>query len=281
MRRRDQPLRRSVLYRSLGLLSIQKNCLVMKYVKRNIAGRLSSRHFRNQLRLMREDDSYEDFLNYALPWLDGMEIESFGQHQGREEPILDVYYREVGSRVPKELVWAGDGIQVWLQILYHVYRVRKFETIILDEPEVYLHPDLQRKLVHLLEETGKQIILATHSSEVTAEANPGLVTLVDRSRRRARRAGNELDLQLLSSALGSRPGSTRKSPGWNGFRSRRCRADRGRGHLGVGRAGGADAGSLCKRVSRRQRRYSISLVLCGLSPGVRPRRGRCARGRSR
>jgi len=51
---------------------------------------------------------------------------------------LDVFYQEADSRIPKELVWAGDGIQVWLQLLYHVYRVQNCETIVLDEPEVYL-----------------------------------------------------------------------------------------------------------------------------------------------
>ena len=70
--------------------------------------------------------------------------------------------RKQTVRFQKELVWAGDGLQVWLQLLYHVYRVKNFDSIILDEPEVYLHPDLQRKLVHLLEATCRQIILATH-----------------------------------------------------------------------------------------------------------------------
>jgi predicted ATP-dependent endonuclease of OLD family len=73
----------------------------------------------------------------------------------------------------------------------------------MDEPEVYLHPDLQRKLVHLLEDTERQIILATHSSEVTAEADPRLVMLVEKGARRARRARDDADLELLSSALGT------------------------------------------------------------------------------
>jgi energy-coupling factor transporter ATP-binding protein EcfA2 len=174
-----------------------------EYVKRSISGRLSSRHFRNQLRLMRENETYEGFVEFARPWLEGLTIESFGQHMGDNGQVLDVFYREADSRVPKELVWAGDGIQVWLQLLYHVYRVRDFDTIVLDEPEVYLHPDLQRKLVHLLETTERQVVLATHSSEVIAEANPNLITLVEKSRKRALRAKSDAELQMMSSALGS------------------------------------------------------------------------------
>lgn len=187
----------------LGPVEHSEQLLRDEYVKRNISGRLSSRHFRNQLRLMREEGTYEEFLDFAEPWLDGLNIESFSQHVTDAGSVLDVFYAEIDSRVPKELVWAGDGIQIWLQLVYHIYRVRNFETLILDEPEVYLHPDLQRRLVHLLESTGKQIILATHSAEIATEADPKLVMIVERSRKRARRAKNESDLQLLSSALGT------------------------------------------------------------------------------
>jgi predicted ATP-dependent endonuclease of OLD family len=58
-------------------------------------------------------------------------------------------------------------------------------------------------LVHLLESTGRQIVLATHSSEVITEADPKLTTLVEKSRRRALRAKSNAELQLMSSALGS------------------------------------------------------------------------------
>jgi hypothetical protein len=68
---------------------------------------------------------------------------------------------------------------------------------------VYLHPDLQRRLVHLLESTGAQIVMATHSSEIAAEAEPALVTLVDKARRRARRANDEKTLEWLSTQLGT------------------------------------------------------------------------------
>jgi energy-coupling factor transporter ATP-binding protein EcfA2 len=173
------------------------------YVRASVSTRLSSRHFRNQLRLMREDGIFDEFHDYMARWLDGVEIRTFDRHYDHSGMILDIYYIEQGSQVPKELVWAGDGIQIWLQILYHIYRTRDRETIILDEPEVYLHPDLQRKLVHVLEDTGRQIVLATHSSEIIAEADPKLTTMVDKTRRRARRAEDSADLEALSKALGT------------------------------------------------------------------------------
>ena len=194
---------------SLGLIPIlsplEHTELVLepKYVRQNIAGRLSSRHFRNQLHTLQHDGSLDAFLLWCEQWHGEIEIESLSQDVGDGGMQLHVFYKEPGSRIPKELVWAGDGIQIWLQLLYHVYRVRNQDTIILDEPEVYLHPDLQRRLVHLLESTGRQIILATHSAEVIAEADSRHIAMVEKSRRTARRPKSEADLELLSEMLGT------------------------------------------------------------------------------
>ena len=185
-------------------LDVEEERLTDDYVIDSISTRLSSRHFRNQLRLMKANGTFDEFRSYIAPWLDDFEFAYFEHHPGeRNSSILDVYYREQGSRVGRELAWAGDGIQIWLQILYHIYRTRARETLILDEPEVYLHPDLQRKLVYLLEDTGRQTIVATHSSEMAAEADPKLVVIVDKSKSSARRARDDSDLELLSTALGT------------------------------------------------------------------------------
>ncbi|TQN45583.1 putative AbiEii toxin of type IV toxin-antitoxin system [Humibacillus xanthopallidus] len=177
--------------------------LTEKYVSSSVATRLSSRHFRNHLRLLQSSGELHNFLKWASPWLTDITFDRLGQHLSDEGQILEAYFFEAGSRVPKELVWAGDGVQIWLQLLFHIYRVGACATIVLDEPEVYLHPDLQRRLVQLLESTGKQLVVATHSSEMVAEADSRLVTLVDKSRRRARRARTEGDLEVLSGALGT------------------------------------------------------------------------------
>jgi energy-coupling factor transporter ATP-binding protein EcfA2 len=174
-----------------------------KYVRSSVTTRLSSRHFRNQIRLLRADGEFDEFTTYMCEWLDGIEFSSFDSHYDGKEMVLDVYYSELGSNVPKELVWAGDGIQIWLQILYHTYRTRSLDTLILDEPEVYLHADLQRRLVHLLESTGRQVIVATHSAEMITEAEPSLVTLVEKSRKYARRAEDAAKLEILTKALGT------------------------------------------------------------------------------
>lgn len=173
------------------------------YVRQSITSRLSSRHFRNQLRLMKESAEIDKFLDWSKPWLSELTFDRLASHLSNDGAIVEAFFYEKDSRVPKEIVWAGDGIQIWLQLLYHIYRVREHSTIVLDEPEVYLHPDLQRRLVHLLEDTGRQIIIATHSAEMVAESDGRLTTLVDRSRKRASRPRTDADFEMLSSTLGT------------------------------------------------------------------------------
>jgi energy-coupling factor transporter ATP-binding protein EcfA2 len=90
-----------------------------------------------------------------------------------------------------------------LQLLWHLYRAREAETIVLDEPEVYLHPDLQRRLVRLLEQLSVQIIMASHSADVIAEAPQNSIVWVDRRTNTSRRAGSDRALNALSASLGT------------------------------------------------------------------------------
>lgn len=187
----------------LGPVEHTEDLLNADYINQNISGRLSSRHFRNQIRLLQSDGQFQIFLDWAAQWLGEISIDSVQSSMTSSGMHLQVYYLEEGSRVPKELVWAGDGVQVWLQLLYHVYRLKECETIILDEPEVYLHPDLQRRLVSLLESLNTQIILATHSSEMLVESDSRLTVLIDKSRKVARRPKSEAEYEALTAALGT------------------------------------------------------------------------------
>ena len=108
-----------------------------------------------------------------------------------------------GDRTPKELYWVGDGMQIFVQILTHLWRLRSADVVILDEPDLYLHADLQRRLVRLLDSTPAQTITATHSSEMLAEASSDSVVWVDKSRRRAVRRPKPASLEDLSTQIGS------------------------------------------------------------------------------
>jgi hypothetical protein len=171
------------------------------YVEARSGTRLASRHFRNHVWLMWKQDRWADFKAFCTAWLP--EIELLDVSLNTSANRLAVFYSEAGSRVPKELAWAGDGIQIWVQLLWHLFRAKESVTIVLDEPEVYLHPDLQRRLVRLLDGMSAQVILASHSADVIAEAPPEGVLWVDRRLGGARRANCQQSLSNLSASLGS------------------------------------------------------------------------------
>jgi predicted ATPase len=95
-------------------------------------------------------DEYEATVNFIYtntPEISDISISATLTGKGM---ALDVYFKEASAHSERELFWAGDGMQIWLQILFHAYRQRRVDTLVLDEPDVFLHPDLQRRLIHIL-----------------------------------------------------------------------------------------------------------------------------------
>ncbi|MFJ5544998.1 ATP-dependent nuclease [Micromonospora chalcea] len=196
-------------YPRLGIVPIltplehTETVLSEDYVRSVVSTRLSSRHFRNHLFSLLKEERWDDFRAFAEPWLPGIDIVRLDWYEAQRAEVLDLFLREQGSRFPKEAIWAGDGIQIWLQILYHLFRLQGYQTVVLDEPDVYLHADLQRRLVQLLESTGQQTIIATHSAEIAAETPRSRMIWVDKNRRSAVAIKDEALLDKLTGALGS------------------------------------------------------------------------------
>ena len=181
-------------------LEPRERILSPEYIRKNLGGRLSSRHFRNQL-LEADWGDLQGFLDLVAEWLPEIEIETPQAQRNLDESSIDLYYKE--DRRPREVAWAGDGLQVFLQLLWHLHRLRGASTLILDEPEVYLHPDLQRRLIQVLVASKQQYVLATHSPEIVAEAPQQDLLWVDRKRGSARRVDDEGMLGDLSISIGS------------------------------------------------------------------------------
>ncbi|MBZ9850282.1 ATP-binding protein [Mesorhizobium sp. CA14] len=70
---------------------------------------------------------------------------------------------------PRDLMAEGSGFLQWLSV-YTLALSPTVKTLLLDEPDAHLHPSLQAQLVEALEEivavTGKQVLMATHSTEI-------------------------------------------------------------------------------------------------------------------
>lgn len=183
----------------------QEDLLTEKYVTEASGSRLTSRHFRNSLYFLKSRDltEYEATLEFIYANTPEISDISILTSPTGKNLALDLYFKEAYSRSERELYWAGDGMQIWLQILFHAFRQRTVDALVLDEPDVFLHPDLQRRLIHILEDLGPQIVLATHASEVVAEAPQDSIVLVDRARKTAQRITDTPGLDQLAAGLGS------------------------------------------------------------------------------
>lgn len=174
-----------------------------EYVREQSEGRLLSRHFRNHLRMLDDEGALADFLAFAAPWVPEVELHRLETRTGTQGQFLDFYYTDIGRRTLKEVSWAGDGMQVWFQLLLHVFRLRNVDVLVLDEPDLYLHADLQRRLVRLLGEVSPQTVTATHSPEMIGEAAAESIIWIDKSRRRGVRNPRSDTLASLSQTIGT------------------------------------------------------------------------------
>lgn len=158
----------------------------------------ASRNFRNIWWHYQED--FEEFRELVRSTWPGMDIEKPEVQYG-DSVMLHMFCPE--ERFDREIYWAGFGFQVWCQMLTYMVRSRKDSLFIIDEPDIYLHSDLQRQLVSLLKELGPDILIATHSTEIISEADPDDLLIVNKKSRSAKRIKDPSELQNVFAVLGS------------------------------------------------------------------------------
>jgi hypothetical protein len=168
-------------------------------IQRNESSRLASRYFRN-IWHRKSADEFEVFRELVENSWDGVTI--LKPERRRRHPIeFEMFYKE--DRIDREIFWSGFGFQVWVQVLTHLMRGTERSVVIVDEPDVYLHPDLQRKLLKILKERTGQYILATHSVEIINESDPGDVISINPRFRAGKRMATDEDYQALFNYIGS------------------------------------------------------------------------------
>ena len=107
------------------------------------------------------------------------------------------------ERIPREIFWAGFGFQVWCQMLTFIVQAKEASLFIIDEPDIYLHSDLQRQLLGILKLLGPDILIATHSTEIITEADPDDLLVINKKFQSAKRIKDPSQLQGIFQVLGS------------------------------------------------------------------------------
>lgn len=168
-------------------------------VEKNRFTRLSSRSFRNIWRRdLKRFEEFSQLVSFAWP---GIRLNPPEFRPGVEDNYVDMYFRD-GPSV-REVQWSGFGFQVWMQMMTHIMRADSSSTLVLDEPDIYLHPDLQHKLIEILDDRVGQYFIATHSTEIINEAETGTILSIGSNSRSAKRVKSQEDYSGLFSLIGS------------------------------------------------------------------------------
>lgn len=183
----------------LGPVEHDEPLYQMEAARRALLTHRAARNFRNIWYHYPEDFSkFKALIRSTWP---GMDIEPPEIDSSSGKPILRMFCPE--ERYPREIFWAGFGFQVWCQMLTFMIRSRHDSLLIIDEPDIYLHSDLQRQLVGLLREIHSDVLIATHSTEIISEADLGELLVINKKSNSAKRISDPSQLQSVFGILGS------------------------------------------------------------------------------
>lgn len=180
-------------------LSREEVILDPEYVRWAISSSWASLHFRNQLNLYPE--YLDEFRLLARNTWPGLTIRDLQGKGGNPRDQLALFVQD--NDFVAEIAWMGHGLQMWLQTMWFLSRSKDSSTIILDEPDVYMHADLQRKLIRLLRDRASQVVIATHSLEIMAEVEPQDILIVNRSTKESVYASSIPAVQHVIDNIGS------------------------------------------------------------------------------
>lgn len=183
----------------LGPLEHNENLFEKEAARLALYNYRAARNFRNIWHHF--PDHFEQFRAYLLRTWPGMDIERPVVDTSHGKPRLHMFCPE--QRIPREIFWAGFGFQVWCQMLTHIIQGNDTAIFLIDEPDIYLHSDLQRQLVGLLRDMGPDILIATHSTEIITEAETDDIVVINKQRKNARRIKQPAQLEEVFSILGS------------------------------------------------------------------------------
>ncbi len=116
-------------------------------------------------------------------------------------PIVEMFYSE--ERIDREVQWAGFGFQVRMQIQTHLRRGTPQSILIIDEPDIYQHPDLQHRLLRNVRSRFSQYIMATHSVEIVNAAEADEIVSINPQYKTGKRIRSEEEYTNLYHYIGS------------------------------------------------------------------------------
>lgn len=182
----------------LSLVEMDENRRGEDYVKGAMDTHLGSSHFRNQIALLSQHrPKFEYLLQSTWP---GVDVHSYPKYDRLVDDPLQLIIRDQGF--VSELASMGSGFQMWAQLVWFLARSEKDDILILDEPDVYMHPQLQTKLLAAVSQLGKQVVLTSHSTEIISNLAPEEIAIIDKDRVNTKYASDVQGVQEIIDHVG-------------------------------------------------------------------------------
>jgi hypothetical protein len=167
-------------------------------LQRNKFSKRTSGNFRSNLFVSKNEKVYQDLQEMVTQTWGSLLISDISKDSDNT-----IYLSIRDSDFVTEIYYMGHGIQMWLQTLWFIVSSEANAIIILDEPDVFMHADMQRKLVRLLKGNYAQMIIATHSVEIISEVQPENILIINRKEDASLLADGYPVLQAAISGVGS------------------------------------------------------------------------------
>lgn len=140
----------------------EETVLKAAYVQSCSNTQRSSRQFRNQIRFNHQH--FDTFAEMFHQTWESVRISSFDSADAEHGEPLSLLLSEDGFVA--EASDFGHGLQMWLQIVWFLARTPDYHIVVLDEPDVYVHPEQQIRLLSLLRGRFRQCLISTHSPSI-------------------------------------------------------------------------------------------------------------------
>ncbi len=186
----------------LGQLAERETLVSRKHMLSSLNTTLAPHHLRNHIYQLLSKEEYNLVRKIMNDYWEGIELQ--GVEFDARTSILYCLYKE-GSFF-NEIAWAGQGLQIWIQIITHMVRLSNTSTLVLDEPEIFLHPKKQHDLIQALREYyNGTIIIATHSSELMNNVDISHIIHIqkDTSKTKILQISDRNALEKIRSSIGS------------------------------------------------------------------------------
>jgi hypothetical protein len=168
----------------------------------NLGTSLAPRHLRNHFMQLLTPIQFDLIKKIVKNSWNNIELDNY--EVNFRNGIISCFYKESG--ITREISWAGQGLQVWFQIITHLVRLSDHNILVLDEPEINLHPEMQNELLRIIRENFHgTVLIATHSVELMNNVNISHIINIRKENIRPaiKSTANRYYLERVRSEIGS------------------------------------------------------------------------------